>query len=78
MRPWIEAAAIRRTLTREVRAAYSYLAGSDPAVAIGIGRAEGADEVRVRWVDGRLENFGPRAAGLDHVLSRSSGLDVVE
>jgi len=58
---------------REVASASSYLAASDPRVHLGLGPESGVDEVRVRWVDGVEERFGPHAAGSVHVLRRGAG-----
>ena len=47
-----------RTLTRTVRAAYSYLASSDPRVHVGLGAETRAVNVRERWPGGPVESFG--------------------
>ena len=62
-----------RTLRRDVTAAYGYLASHDPRVHLGLGRAAQVDSVRVRWVDGETEAFGPLAAGQVHELRRGRG-----
>lgn len=69
-----------RTITRDVRSAYSYLSSNDPRVHVGLGdpiATNGEDlsaaEVSVRWVDGRMESFGPRAVDLYHTLRRGEG-----
>ena len=41
-----------RTMTRNVRTAYSYLAANDPRIHVGLGDHTGAENVTVRWVDG--------------------------
>jgi hypothetical protein len=47
-----------RTITREVRSAYSYLAANDPRVHIGLGDATDVTDVTVRWLNGAIEEFG--------------------
>jgi hypothetical protein len=60
-----------RTLRREVQAASSYQASSDPRVHVGLGAAERLSEVRVRYVDGHEQSFGELGAGAVHVLQRA-------
>ncbi len=59
-----------RTITRDVRTAYSYLAANDPRVHVGLGPASGVTDVEVRWPDGTVQSFGDRAAGAVHELRR--------
>ena len=65
-----------RTVRRDVRAAYSYLASNDPRVHLGLGASERVEAVRVRWVDGTEERFGPLEANRTHVLRRGEGAPV--
>jgi len=51
-----------RTITRSVRTAYSYLAGNDPRVHMGLGTAAEIANVRVRWPNGTIEEFGDFSA----------------
>jgi hypothetical protein len=51
-----------RTVTRDVRAAYSYLASNDPRVHVGLGAATTVQNVTVRWPNGRRQSFGDFAA----------------
>ncbi len=51
-----------RVITRDVRAAYSYLASNDPRVHVGLGDADRVDSVTVRWADGTTDAFGSFAA----------------
>ncbi len=51
-----------KPVTREVRAAYSYLASNDPRVHVGLGGESGVREVTVRWPDGRRQVFGDFSA----------------
>lgn len=62
-----------RSVVREVRTAYSYLAASDPRVHVGLGSAAGVGDVSVRWPDGTLEPFGEFAAGRVWDLRRGRG-----
>ena len=63
-----------RTIHRDVRAAYSYLASSDPRVHVGLGSESVARQVIVRWPDGVRESFGDMPADRTAVLRRGSGL----
>jgi hypothetical protein len=51
-----------RTIRRDVRAAYSYLASNDPRVHVGLGAETTAHEVTVRWPDGKAQSFGDQSA----------------
>ncbi len=64
----------QRILRQDVRAAYSYLASNDPRVHVGLGDASQVDSVRVRWIDGSEESFGPLAAGKAHALRQGEGI----
>jgi len=59
-----------RTLRRDVRSGYSYLACNDPRILVGLGRGDKVDAVRVRWVDGAVDEYGPLPGGTTHVLRR--------
>ncbi len=56
-----------RTIRRDVRAGYSYLASNDPRVHVGLGAESTIKSITVRWPDGRSDVHGPFAA--DRVLS---------
>ena len=62
-----------RTIRRDVRAAYSYLASSDPRVHVGLGQETLVRGVVVRWADGTREAFGDVPADRMTVLQRGSG-----
>ncbi len=68
-----------RMLTRDVRAASSYLASHDARVHFGLGArpvapdAAPVREVTVSWVDGTVETFGDRDTGRYHVLRAGQG-----
>jgi enediyne biosynthesis protein E4 len=62
-----------RTIRRDVRAAYSYLASNDPRVHVGLGSATSAQSVTVRWPDGTREAFGDLAADRSATLRRGTG-----
>ncbi len=64
---------------RTVSPAYSYLAANPAAVHFGLGVAERADGILVRWPDGTVERFGPASADqllqLEKGKGKSSGND---
>jgi len=62
-----------QVITRDVRAAYSYLASNDPRVHVGLGKATGARDVSVRWPNGKRERFDDVAADTITVLRRGAG-----
>jgi hypothetical protein len=66
-------AAGARTLSRDVRTGYSYLAANDPRVHVGLGALRGVDGVTVRWADGTRERFGPFEADRVVDIRRGAG-----
>ena len=62
-----------RTIRRDVRAAYSYLASNDPRVHVGLGQETAARDVTVRWPDGARESFGELHADGIGILRRGAG-----
>ena len=60
-----------RTIAREVRAAYSYLASNDPRVHIGLGEQSRVANVQVRWPNGDIQVFGEFAANQVVTLRRA-------
>jgi hypothetical protein len=62
-----------RLITRDVRAAYSYLASNDPRIHIGLGALTKADHVQVRWIDGTIETFDNLSADQIHTLRPGQG-----
>jgi enediyne biosynthesis protein E4 len=62
-----------RTIRRDVRAAYSYLASNDPRVHVGLGSETIAKNVVVRWPDGVREAFGDLQADRIAVIRRGAG-----
>jgi hypothetical protein len=61
-----------RSIRRDVRAAYSYLASNDPRVHVGLGKETGVRDVTVAWPDGVRERFGEFAADQIVVLRRGT------
>jgi hypothetical protein len=61
-----------RSIRRDVRAAYSYLASNDPRVHVGLGQQSAVHGVTVRWADGARERFGDFAADEIAILRRGS------
>jgi hypothetical protein len=62
-----------RLITRDVRAAYSYMASNDPRVHVGLGQVTRADDISVVWLDGSVESFGPHDADQVVTLKRGQG-----
>ena len=62
-----------RRIRADVRAAYSYLAGNDPRVHVGLGPTDRIDEVGVRWTDGGRETFGPFTADRAVTIRKAHG-----
>ncbi len=62
----------KRTITRPVRRAYSYMASNEPTVHIGLGEVTAVEQVRVRWPDGQITEHGRLEAGKTHVLRKGS------
>jgi len=60
-----------RTITRTVRAAFSYLASNDPRVHVGLGAETKAVNVQVRWPNGTVAKFGDFPAGQIVTLQRA-------
>ena len=56
---------------RAVDPGYSYLSSNDPRVHFGLGGAHSVEHARVRWPDGKQDDFGPFAAGKLYVLKRT-------
>ncbi len=61
-----------RRLTRRVRTAMSYASSSDPRVLVGLGDA-GVADVRVSWLGGTEESFGPLSPRAYHRLQQGRG-----
>jgi hypothetical protein len=59
----LEARLEGRSLFRDARSTFSYLACSDPRVHFGLGVAGAVEEVVVHWLDGSTEKYGPFEAG---------------
>ena len=62
-----------RRITRDVRAAYSYMASNDPKVHPGLGKHDVVTDVSVRWIDGGIESFGDFGANQVVTLQRGDG-----
>lgn len=69
----LTATVANRTVRRDVRAGYSYLASNDPRVHIGLGADTRVLSVTVRWPTGRRETFGPFDAGRIVILRQKDG-----
>ena len=66
-------AAGTKTLRRDVRTGYSYLAANDPRVHVGLGDVTKVESITVRWVDGTRERFGPFESDRIVDIRRGSG-----
>ncbi|MSO62432.1 MAG: CRTAC1 family protein [Acidobacteria bacterium] len=62
-----------RTMRRDVRTGYSYLAANDPRVHLGLGDLTKVESVTVRWLDGTRERFGPFDADQIAEIRRGRG-----
>jgi hypothetical protein len=62
-----------RSIRRDVRTGYSYLAANDPRVHVGLGDVESVESITVRWTDGARERFGPFKANQIVELRRRKG-----
>jgi hypothetical protein len=62
-----------RTIRRDVRTGYSYLAANDPRVHVGLGALTRVDAITVRWPDGTRERFGPFDANRIAEVRRGRG-----
>ena len=62
-----------RTIRRDVRTGYSYLAANDARVHVGLGDLMKVDSIAVRWADGTSERFGPFAADRIVDIRRGGG-----
>jgi hypothetical protein len=69
----VELTRAEKRLVRDVRAAFSYQASNDPRVHVGLGGAQGVENVVVTWWDGRREAFGSFPAGSIATLKRGAG-----
>ena len=65
-----------RTVRRDVRSGYSYLAANDPRVHVGLGATTTVERIDVRWPDGRTERFGPFQADQVAAIVRGRGIAV--
>jgi len=64
-----------RTMRRDVRTGYSYLAANDPRVHVGLGDARSVESVTVTWRDGAQERFGP--FDVDRIIELQRGRGAV-
>lgn len=60
-----------RTISRDVQTAYSMIASNDPRVHVGLGEANAAENVQVRWIDGTTQDFGRLDPDRVHTLQRA-------
>ena len=67
-----------RTIHRDVQPAASYLSSNTPRVHVGLGDADGATDVTVRWPEGETELFGDFKAGQTVELREGEGTAATE
>ena len=60
----------------ERKAGSSYLTSGDPRMHFGLGNAEQADRITVRWPGGYTEKFENVSAGRYHVLEEGTGVEL--
>ncbi len=61
-----------RTMHRTINPAYSYASSNDPRAHFGLGQADRADLIEVRWPDGAVERLGPVPADRVVTVTRSA------
>ena len=61
-------------LLRRARADGSYASAQDPRLLFALGEEEAPRAVRVRWLDGSLEDFAGLAVDRYHVLRQGTGV----
>ena len=61
------------TLWRRARADGSYASASDPRVLVGLGKSSNRPAVRVRWPDGRVEEWADEAIDRWMTLKEGTG-----
>jgi len=64
-----------RTQVEEVRAGNSYQSRSDLRLHFGLGAAARAEQVRVRWPDGSIQELGPAEAGYEWRIVQGGALE---
>jgi hypothetical protein len=62
-----------RSRLRQVQRTYSFCASNDPRVHVGLGSAKAIESVRVTWLDGQQETFGPFEGVTSATLQRGKG-----
>ena len=65
-------------VVRRVRTDGSYASASDPRVHVGLGARGSVEAVRVRWVDGGVDEWVGLGVGEYHTLREGEGRTVVE
>jgi hypothetical protein len=67
-----------RTIWRRVRADGSYASANDPRVLVGLGPTGEPAAVRVRWPDGRIEEWKDVSVGRYTALEQGAGVRIPE
>lgn len=63
-----------RKIVRVILGSSSYLACDDRPVLVGLGAAQQADQITVRWPSGRQDTWGPLVSGQTHNLVEGRGV----
>lgn len=63
-----------RKIVRVIFGSNGYLSCDDRRLVIGVGAAEQADDVMIRWPSGRQESSGPLSGGKTHYLIEGQGV----
>ena len=69
----VEAEIGGRKVLRFLGSGGGFMSSDEPVIHFGVGEAAGIDSVRVIWPGGTAEDFGSRAAGRHHFLTRGAG-----
>jgi hypothetical protein len=65
-------------IVRELAAGTSYLGSSDPRILVGLGGADRAERVEIRWPSGRVQAWDTLEAGRLYRLAEARAPEVVE
>ncbi|MFY9342492.1 MAG: VCBS repeat-containing protein [Planctomycetota bacterium] len=63
------------TIVRENWLSRGYLSGQAPVLHFGLGKANSAKELRVRWPSGHVQTFAEVAAGQRHVITEPADFE---
>ena len=55
----------------QVQSTSSFASSIDPSVHVGLGDAKRVETVKIKWLDGTTDSFGPFDAGAIHAVTRA-------